>query len=255
MYYSLISSMQKLSDAEKFILAAGITDSTQKLAINNLVISLKSYGLWSKMKVIYPFVGGTASSHKFNLKDPRDMDIAYRVQFLGGWTHSLTGVLPNGNNAYGDTKLLGTILMQNSTHISSYSRTNNNIATPLISATNSISNLLNIWPRYTSSNDVYLRVNSAPTSPVTTSLTSLGLYIANRITSNETRNFIRNQLYIQSSTSSGLNSGYIYLSNQTSVYDSREQAFVSIGDGLTDTEASNLYTSVQAYQTTLGRQV
>jgi hypothetical protein len=35
----------------------------------------------------------------------------------------------------------------------------------------------------------------------------------------------------------------------------RNCAFASIGDGLTDTEAANFYTAVQAYQTTLGRQV
>jgi hypothetical protein len=32
-------------------------------------------------------------------------------------------------------------------------------------------------------------------------------------------------------------------------------AFVSFGDGLSGTNVSNLYTAVQAYQTTLGRQV
>jgi len=32
-------------------------------------------------------------------------------------------------------------------------------------------------------------------------------------------------------------------------------AFASIGDGLTDTQASNFYTAVQAFQTTLSRQV
>jgi hypothetical protein len=35
----------------------------------------------------------------------------------------------------------------------------------------------------------------------------------------------------------------------------RELAFATIGEGLTATEASSLYTIVQKYQTTLGRQV
>jgi hypothetical protein len=41
--------------------------------------------------------------------------------------------------------------------------------------------------------------------------------------------------------------GYGYYANQF--------AFASIGDGLTNTEAANFYTAVQAYQTTLSRQV
>ena len=35
----------------------------------------------------------------------------------------------------------------------------------------------------------------------------------------------------------------------------KTSSFSSIGDGLTDTEAANFYTAVQAFQTTLGRQV
>jgi ligand-binding sensor domain-containing protein len=38
-------------------------------------------------------------------------------------------------------------------------------------------------------------------------------------------------------------------------YQNNQFAFHYIGDGLTDTEAANLYTRVQAYQTALSRQV
>ena len=58
------------ADAQAFIAAAGITNLTQASAINTLVNDLKTYGLWTKMKALYPMVGGTAASHKFNLKDP-----------------------------------------------------------------------------------------------------------------------------------------------------------------------------------------
>ena len=69
------------TDAQAFITAAGITDTTQQSAINSLVTNLKGYGIWSKMKAIYPMVGGTANAHKFNLKDSRDLDAAFRLGF------------------------------------------------------------------------------------------------------------------------------------------------------------------------------
>ena len=50
-------------DAQAFITAASITNPTQQSAVNQLVVDLKGYGVWSKMKAIYPFVGGTASQH------------------------------------------------------------------------------------------------------------------------------------------------------------------------------------------------
>ena len=48
-------------DAQAFITAAGITNPTQQAAINTLVVDLKGYNVWTKMKALYPFVGGTAS--------------------------------------------------------------------------------------------------------------------------------------------------------------------------------------------------
>lgn len=44
-------------DAQAFITAASITDPTQQSAINQLVVDLKGYNVWTKMKAIYPFVG------------------------------------------------------------------------------------------------------------------------------------------------------------------------------------------------------
>ena len=82
-------------DAQAFFDAAGIVDTTQKLAVNQLVINLKLTGIWVKMFAIYPFVGGSSTTHKWNLKDPRDLDVAFRLTFFGGWIHSLTGAKPN----------------------------------------------------------------------------------------------------------------------------------------------------------------
>jgi len=91
------------ADAQAFITAAAITDTTQQAAIDNLVIGLKADGLWTPMNALYPFVGGTASTHKWNLKDPRDLDAAYRLQFGGGVTHNTNGVQGNGVNSFIDT--------------------------------------------------------------------------------------------------------------------------------------------------------
>jgi hypothetical protein len=38
-------------------------------------------------------------------------------------------------------------------------------------------------------------------------------------------------------------------------YNNAELAFASLGDGLTDTEAANFYTAVQAFQTALSRNI
>lgn len=90
-------------NAAAFIAAAGITNPTQQNAINTLVLSLKSASLWTPMVAGYPIVGGTADSHKINLKDPRDLDAAFRLSFGGGWTHNASGMTGNGTTNFADT--------------------------------------------------------------------------------------------------------------------------------------------------------
>jgi hypothetical protein len=88
-------------DAQAFIDAAGITDATEHQAINNLVQGIKSENIWDKMSVIYPLVGGSADTCKWNLKDPRDADDAYRISFSTGW--SFTNGADGDGVGYADT--------------------------------------------------------------------------------------------------------------------------------------------------------
>ena len=78
-------------NAETFFTAAGITDLTQKDAVNQLVLDLKADSLWSLMKVIYPLVGTTSSQQSYNLVDPT----TYQIDWLGGWSFSSNGALGN----------------------------------------------------------------------------------------------------------------------------------------------------------------
>jgi hypothetical protein len=93
------------------------------------------------------------------------------------------------------------------------------------------------------------------------STASLGFYIGNRPSSG-TKNFWKNgvKTNTQNTTATTRPSSSIYLlannsAGTTSEPSLKQCAFSSIGDGLTDTEAANLYTAVQAFQTTLNRQV
>jgi len=77
--------------------------TTEKDATNQLVLDLKDNSLWSVFDGFYPFVGGTASSHKWNLLDPQDTNAAHRIIWLGGMSHSSTGILGNAVNSGGNT--------------------------------------------------------------------------------------------------------------------------------------------------------
>jgi hypothetical protein len=249
-------------DAQAFITAASITDPTQQSAINQLVVDLKGYSIWTKMKALYPFVGGTASTHKWNLKDPRDLDAAFRLVFNGGYTHNSNGITGNGTNAYADTKLIPNAnLTQNSSHISVYSRTNKSNSNECLigSVTSAFSSNGLLIIAY--ANDPYIMVNNS-TLTNGTGFNTTGLLTATRTTSTNQKLFRNTSTLINAtSNSTGLSNGRILLNavidNNISIsrYATHNIAFASIGDGLTDTEAANFYTAVQTFQTTLGRQV
>jgi hypothetical protein len=73
------------------------------------------------MIAVYPFVGGTATTHKYNLVDPQDTDAAFRLTFVGGITHNSNGITSNGSTGYANTHInASTDLSLNSNHMMGY---------------------------------------------------------------------------------------------------------------------------------------
>jgi hypothetical protein len=247
-------------DAQAFITAAAITDPTQQAAINTLVVDLKGYSIWTKMKALYPFVGGTASSHKFNLKNPLDTDAAFRLTFSGGWTHSSMGALPNGTNAYADT-FYNLSVNTTSSNVSAgfYSRvtgTSSGAQFGGIIPFNGLELLLNL------SNATYWATNDNVGAGSGSFIADQrGFFILNKVSLTEKR-FYKNGVQINSTTpdTNTAHNVKVYLgarnSNGTAtLFDTRGHSFTYFGDTLTDTEAANFYTAVQAFQVALARNV
>jgi len=247
------------ADANAFLTATGITDATITSAICTLVTTMKTDGTWAKCNAIYPMVGGTATTHKFNLKNPLNTNAAFRLSFVGGWTHSSNGALPNGTNTYANTFFNPSAnASQNSHHISYYSRTNSNLTEVEIGGANATQgSVLEIR----TSNITYFRINSSTTYITAADADSRAFYMANRTAQNVINGW-KNLTKIAtgataSSTLVNLNYFLGALNNNgaTSFYSRKECAFATIGSGLTDAEAAALYNSIQAFQTTLSRQV
>lgn len=82
------SSGNAADAVQAFIGLAGITDITQILALNTLYNELFNANLWSKIQVLYPFIGGNATAHSLNFKDATQ----YPITFTGSIVHSANGV-------------------------------------------------------------------------------------------------------------------------------------------------------------------
>jgi hypothetical protein len=246
------------ADAQAFFnrvtTAGGTLTDTEKTAVNTLVVALKADGIWDKMKAIYPMVGASAAACAQNLKSS-----SFTGTFTAGWTFASTGAKPNGTSAFMDTTLIANnILLVNSNHISFYSRTNIDgqfcdIGANFPGATAEIS----IYPRI---NNLFYIANGSQNYKTIANTSSFGLYINTRTTNTIIKAYKNGNLVINSTNPTGQTTvpffiGAIRTQVTGIAFSNRECAFSTIGDGLTDTEAANFYTDIQAFQTTLNRQV
>jgi len=149
--------------------------------------------------------------------------------------------------------------------VSNYSRTQNtSVSGVQLGAYDSVSNSeVNLWQYYAS-------VSAKGSSLYAYSLTAvyvnntntLGFQIGSRTANNLAKLYFNgSSLNTNTNTETALlpnRTIYLGASNWvtgTNQYTPHQHAFDTIGDGLTDTEAANLYTAVQAFQTALSRQV
>jgi hypothetical protein len=163
-----------------------------------------------------------------------------------------TGLIPNGN------------IGLNSNHLSYYCRTNNQrnqVEMGLISPSLA-DNVASIYILMRTVFGIFHANNCSETNANMTDYTdSRGFFINNRVTSTGMslfRNNVKQTDNAMTSNSLSLISIYIGAQNNSGLVrlpSNRQSAFASIGDGLTDTEAANFYTDVQAFQTTLSRNI
>jgi len=270
-YWSMVSNPVSTGvsdpDAQAFLTAAAITDPTISNAINNLVINLKAQNIWTSMQAIYPFVGGTSTTHKWNLKNPTDANSAFRLTFSGGWTHSSNGAYPNGTNAYANTFYNpATSSNVNSSHVSWYNRTDESnrggganhgihnaaVASRMIVGFNSGSD---IDPRLNTTNDSNGMTWSGTTRMSIMSKTSsvvfgIGTDLIFKSTSKTNSGPPPSEFLISARNTAGV-AGPV----AANAYCAAQLAFFSIGYGLIKASMSALITSVDTFQTSLGRNV
>jgi hypothetical protein len=248
-------------DVQRFISAASITSTTEIQAIDNLVYNLKQNNLWDRMQAIYPFVGGTANSNKYNLKDQRDADAAFRLAFSGSWAYSSTGVrmTTSANTNFIRTfYTASTNASLNDAHISAYIDAGTSLAACAIGAVDAVTSTspaLQLLVGFDSIAQVNAQNIGSPLSIVN----SGGFHLANRSTSTAQQYYLNGALSASNSTSSTtLTIQEINIARRGGASDRYHPAqfrFATIGRSLTSGENAALYNAIQAFQTTLGRQV
>ena len=241
------------TDGSRFIDSSGIFDYTQKIAVINFVIQLKDSGLWTKFIAIYPMVGGTETSTRWNLKDAVNSDASYRLTFYGNPVYDTTGVLFPTISDYADTHLADSAIAgYSNAAISYYSRTQNAISGYDMGCTDGAMpyNELSVYCN-SADNSEWFGFSQNILSSNTT-----GLFMLSSSSTNSTR--YRNGIVV-SSKGSAPNNSYTNLTiligkSRVTVHPGQKEcALATIGNGLTDAQALTFYNIVQNFETALGR--
>jgi PKD repeat protein len=233
--------------------AGGTLTPTEEGAITALVLQLKADGIWNSMKAIYPMVGASAAACAQNLKSS-----SFTGTFSSGWSFANTGVTGNGTSTFFNPNLSSSVdLSLNSAHIAMYSRTNNS-ANMVMAGTLSLY-ILARWTNFHANNSV------ESNSVINTGATTAGFFMSNRTIGTEMKYQINGSIQVDSSSSAALATlqepQLLYMGCQNTAgfgirfFNNYSTAWYSLGDGLTDTQAVNFYNAIQAFQTTLSRQV
>jgi hypothetical protein len=260
-YYRVRASTEALTDPDaqaffdRVTAAEGSLSTAEQDAVNTLVEQMKADGIWTKMKAIYPMVGASSAACAQNLKSS-----SFTGTFTSGWTFASTGVTPNGTSAYMNTFF-------NPANESSVASNNFSMGVYLrtqVAATDSQMGNFNtsgdclLLVNYTGNRVLYRLFTTGDNFVASSGNVSKGLTSISTLSTSTQKVYKQGSLIYtggNTTTTKGSKDIYIGAINGISLYSAAEFAFSYIGNGLTDTEASDFYTAVQAFQTTLSRQV
>jgi hypothetical protein len=241
--------------------AGGTLTTTEKDAVNVLVLSLKTNSLWTLMKVIYPMVGASAAACAQNLKSS-----SFTGTFTSGWTFASAGVTPNGTSAFFNT---------NFNNQSNWTSTSNG-SMGFISETNqsgtvcdmgsgaNISNGANSTTIYANfSGTFYGGMNCTVVTPGSVNTSSIGFFVATRLTTTAYNLYKRGSSTINLTTTDSIGTNpnsNIYLgagndsaTNQAQSFSNKRYNFCFLGDGLTQAQVDTYYSILQTFNTSLSR--
>ena len=157
------------ADAEAYLAAVvsagGTTDSTIEAAVQTLFTSLKSNGLYTKLDLFYPFIGGVAASNALNAIRTNS---AYDITWNGSLTFNTLGVTGTGiNRDYGNTN-----------YNWSTEATSNSVAWGIYNTGGNFGESNGEVYSHGAYDNTYLNTNVAPNTAVTTNMALRGWRVA-----------------------------------------------------------------------------
>lgn len=254
-------------DAVAYFTAAGITDTTEKDAANQLVLDLKGTGsttnntdVWSSLDEIAPISTTSLAAAAYKLKYVNTQQITW----ANSPTHSVSGVAFNGSTQYGDFNYIPSTAGASTTSASiavsvNGSGSGTEVFYGVIQATTQREAY---FFSGAGSTICHLYQTGSTTGVSYTTIDRQGIFIASRRAVDDIEGY---EDGVSQSTATGTASAGTLPSASTFIAANNDGtgtaanhantivSFISRGSGLTDDQAKDLYDAITTYNTTLGR--
>ena len=245
-------------------LQTSLDSSDYAEAIDSLFLRLKGNGttngsnVYDSLDILYPFIGGSATSHRYNALDPQPDTLSFYITWNGTVTHDSLGVKSDGSTGYGNTYFNpdrdGFL---NNTHVSYYDRIEKGGASQLSGVVDGASEMRlgsstswSWWSAY----------NSGAGRVLPTDAAVIGHLLGNRVSSTNNRVLKNGSLSGSNATSGGSlpNGNFLILgSNENGSlnfeHNQPMQCF-TLGRSLTTSQESDLYEAIFRLQQILNRE-
>jgi len=233
-------------------------------ALDNLIIALKADGIWTKVDILYVMAtNGDVDFATYNLKDPT----TFKLTNNGATFTSLEGFTGDGVNDYLNTGWQPSVdasqFTQNAASFGVYQRTNTaGDLDVMMSSNQTVANRRTIyadWNRVSNPDYKYCTGSSATSSD--SNVSNVGLNFINRANSTQIAVYTDGTLFetISSTSTSSFSAvdTTILASNNNGAISrhSVNQCSMAFIGGDLSAEASDFYNAIQAYMTSLGKQV
>jgi hypothetical protein len=218
---------------------------------------------WQKANLLALICGSTAYKHKFNLKDPRDADDAFRMVEVGTLAHASNQITANTTSFY-NTKLIPSAVLPAATRgtMFLYTKSSGSNSFPLMGCQGSTIDVqMSINPRTSGGSflGVCYRGTGAPSSAGIG--TGVGLSMVNRSGNRMVRIY---RDLVMKANSNNANTGarpsteaYLgaFNENLTTRFAGGDRIITLAGimEGLTDEEADDVNTALQYFHTKMGK--
>lgn len=243
----------------------GTLSDTDKEAVDDLYIGLKADSIYTKLKVMYPFMGAISQSTAINGISPTDADttISWALDLTGSANHTTAGItIPSGDEGYGDiadapSDLLSSVNDASIGHYASDVLSGNGFVVAPSANTTSAGVRFQMYAE--SGGNLYPAIGNASFASYDNGSAPIGRWIISRDSSTSLvlyKNGAEVGTSTESNSGASLNTNSLRFFN-ASIAPTNEvrgtYGFLFVGEGLDSTEAVNMDTAISTFLTDIGR--